>query len=207
MATSYLQRIMSSNAAGRPPSLNSAAVAKLVKEYFYFHDVDERSVKQLPSYDDRNFYFRGSTTTSTPEPASSISSRSIMSDREYILKLNNPLIVSYDVLRGINDLLNHLHAKNFTKCNQVLASREGGDLLKITKEKLLEYEDHLEPVETGDKSGECTYFLRVLTFIPGDCFDKVDKHYLTPRLLYDVGHCIGSAEAILQVYRNLPCLP
>ena len=189
-------RIMASNAAGRPPSLSSAAIAKLVKEYFYFHDVDERSVKQLPSYDDRNFYFRGCATT--PEPASSITSRSILSDREYILKLNNPLIVSYDVLSGINDLLNHLHAKSFTKCNQPLASR-GGDLLKITKEELLEYEGHLEPVETGDKSGECTYFLRVLTFIPGECFDKVDKHCLTPRLLYDVGHCIGSAEAILQV--------
>jgi hypothetical protein len=190
---------MSSNAAGRPPSLSSAAVAKLVKEYFYFRHVDEQSVKQLPSYDDRNFYFRG-TMTPELEPATSVSS-SIFSDGEYILKLNNPLIVSYDVLKGINDLLNHLHAKNFTKCNQPLASREGGDLLKITKNKLLEYEGSME---TGDKSGECAFFLRVLTFIPGECFDKVDKHFLTPRLLYDVGHCVGSAEAILQV--DLPYL-
>jgi hypothetical protein len=197
---------MSSNAAGRPPSLSSAAVAKLVKEYFYFRHVDELSVKQLPSYDDRNFYFRG-TMTPDLEPATGISS-SILSEGEYILKLNNPLIVSYDVLKGINDLLNHLHAKNFNKCNQPLASREGGDLLKITKDKLLEYGGNLEPMETGDKSGECTFFLRALTFIPGECFDKVDKHFLTPRLLYDVGHCVGSAEAILQVATNLdlPCL-
>ena len=48
-----------SNAAGRPPSLSSAAVTKLVKEYFCFQHVDEHSVKHLPSYDDRDFYFRG----------------------------------------------------------------------------------------------------------------------------------------------------
>ena len=194
--TTCLQRIMSSNAAGRPPSLSSAAVAKLVKEYFYFQHIDEQSVKQLPSYDDRNFYFRG---TVAPGTAANISSS--MSLGEYVLKLNNPLLASYDVLKGINDLLNHLHLKGFTKCNQPLAGREGGDLLKITKDKLLEYESHLEPTENVDQSSKytCTFFLRVLTFIPGECFDKVDKHCLTPRLLYDVGHCIGSAEAILQV--------
>ena len=193
--TTCLQRIMSSNAAGRPPSLSSAAVAKLVKEHFYFQHIDEQSVKQLPSYDDRNFYFRGIVA---PELAANISS-SMPSDGEYVLKLNNPLLASYDVLKGINDLLNHLRVKGFTKCNQPLAGREGGDLLKITKDKLLEYDSHLEPAENVDQSGKCTFFLRVLTFIPGECFDKIDKNCLTPRLLYDVGHCIGSAEAILQV--------
>ena len=194
-----LQRIMSSNATGRPPSLSPGAVTKILKECFHFQDVDEQSVKQLPSYDDRNFYFRG---TVTPE-ASAVNT---ISSREYVLKLNNPLIVSYDVLKGINDLLNHLHAKGFTKCNRPLASREGGDLLVITRDKLLEYESHLEPIETVDKSGDSAFFLRVLTFIPGECFDKVNKHWLNPKLLYDVGHCIGSAEAILQVLRTRVCL-
>lgn len=194
--TAYLQRIMSSNATGRPPSLSSAAVAKLIKKHFYFHHVDEHSVKHLPSYDDRNYYFRGTVTT---QPTATSVSSSMSSCGEYVLKLNNPLIASYNVLRGINDLLNHLRANGFTKCNQPLANREGGDLLKITKDKLLEYESHLESKENVDKSGECTFFLRVLTFIPGECLDKVDKRWLTPRLLYDVGHCVGTAEAILQV--------
>ena len=185
-----------SNAAGRPPSLTSAAVTKLVKECFCFQYVDEHSVKQLPSYDDRNFYFRG---TVPPEAAANISPLSISSG-EYVLKLNNPLLTSYDVLKGMNDLLNHLHARGFVKCNQPLVSRLGVDLLKITKDELLEYESHVAPSENIDKSGECTFFMRILTFIPGECLDKVDKHYLTPRLLYDVGHCIGSVEAILQVW-------
>ena len=190
-----------SNAAGRPPSLSSAAVAKLAKEYFYFQYVDEHSVKQLPSYDDRNFYFRG---TVVPEGAASVGSST--SSGEYVLKLNNPLLASCDILKGINDLLNHLHAKGFVKCNQPLINREGSDLLNITKDKLLEHENHLESTENMDESGKCTFFLRVLTFIPGECFDQVDKCYLTPRLLYDVGHCVGSAEAILQVWLCLLCL-
>ena len=187
--TTCWRSIMSSNASGRPPSLSSAAVTKLVKEYFCFQDVNEQSVKQLPSYDDRNFYFRG-----TPQLASGISSRP--PPGEYVLKLNNPLLASYEVLKGINDLLNHLHAKGFVKCNQPLANQEGADLLKITKERLMEYDSHPEPSENVTES---TFFLRVLTFIPGECFDKVEKHYLTPQLLYDIGHCVGSAEAILQV--------
>ena len=195
---SFVRRIMS-NAGGRPPSPSSAAVVKLAKEYFCFQDVDEYSVKQLPSYDDRNFYFRGSMA---PELATNIGSKP-SGETEYVLKLNNPLLASYDVLKSINALLNHLHAKGFTKCNRPLANREGADLLRITREKLLEYGCHMETLGDMEESSvellEHTFFLRILTYIPGECFDNVDKCYLTPQLLYNVGHCIGSADSILQV--------
>ena len=195
-------RAITSNASGRPPSLSNAAVAQLVKEFFCFQDVDVRSVKQLPSYDDRNFYFRG-----TPESTrASLNS----SEGEYLLKLNNPHCTSYSVLQGINALLNHLHASAFTKCIQPLASRQGEDLLKISKDKLYEYNGHLERphdlYENIIMGAESTmaqheeFFMRVVTFIPGECLDDVDKCYLTPRLLYDVGHAVGSAAAIMQVY-------
>ena len=74
-------------------------------------------------------------------------------------------------------------------------------MLKIPRNKLLEYDGSEKPVVTGssDELAELVCFARVVTFIRGECFDEVDKSYLTPRLLYDVGHCIGQANAILEV--------
>ena len=179
---------MLSSAAGRPPSLSSAAVTKLVKNFFCFQDVDVQSVKQFPSYDDRNFYFRG-----TPEGSVN------RLEGEYVLKLNNPQFSSYDVLKGINALLKHLHANGFTQCISPMVSRKGADLLEITGKELFEYDSHLKQSEELKESAYMFSYMKVVTFIPGECLDEVDKCYLTPRLLYDVGKCIGSAEAILRV--------
>ena len=189
--TAFRLYSMASIAAGRPPSLSSTAVTKLVKKFFRFQDVDEQSVKQFPSYDDRNFYFRG-----IPELAVADGKGSVNQLEEYVLKLSNPLFTSYEALEGTNALLNHLHANGFTRCIRPKVSREGADLLEITEEKLLECDSHLKVSEKRNKS---TFFMRVVSFIPGECLDEVDKHHLTLRLLYDVGHCIGSADAILQV--------
>ena len=192
-----------SNATGRPPSLGTAAVARLVTEYFPFQHVDQQSVKQFPSYDDRNFYFRG-----TPEHASleGGAGTCIETQREYVLKLNNPLVSSYGVLKGINALLTHLNTKGFTKCIQPLSSREGDDVLQITKDELNDYgacQYHSEPLSGSDEivdESARTLFMRVVSYIPGDCLDHVDKRHLTPSLLYSIGHYVGRAEAIIQVH-------
>ncbi len=47
---------MATPAAGRPPMVENETLAKLVSELYPF-----KAVKQLPSYDDRNYYFRGTT--------------------------------------------------------------------------------------------------------------------------------------------------
>ena len=191
--------------AGRPPSLSSAAVVKLVKEFFWFKAVDELSVKEFPSYDDRNFYFRGTLEeardhlqTDGVEDVTPHAQQKL--EGEYVLKLNNPLFASYDVLLGINALLNHLHANGCTRCIRPLVGRAGADVLEITKEKLMEYGSNSDLTE---KMKESKCFMRVVTFIPGECLDTVDKHHLTPRLLYDVGNCVGNACAILQVRVNI----
>ena len=199
---------MNSVTAGRPPSLSNAAVAKLVKDFFPFIAVDELSVKQFPAYDDRNFYFRGTlkeaptwersatcTKDTNPKAADSF-------EKEYVLKLGNPLFASYEVLRGTNALLNHLYANGCTRCIRPLVGRAGADVLVIAREKLREYDNTLVLPE---KMVEPNIHLRVVTFIPGECFDEVDKHYLTPRLLYDLGHFMGSANAIMQVLKSM-CL-
>ena len=200
--------IIMSCSAGRPPALCSAAVVKLVKEFFCFEAVNELSVKEFPSYDDRNFYFRGTLDTVTHAAHSADGMEAANSatphaqpklEGEYVLKLNNPLFASYEVLLGINSLLNHLHANGCTRCIRPLVGRAGADVLEITKEKLMDYESNSDLIE---KITESKFFMRVMTFIPGECLDTVDKHHLTPRLLYDVGNCVGSACAILQVRVN-----
>lgn len=193
---------MNSVTAGRPPSLSNAAVAKLVKDFFPFKAVDELSVKQFPSYDDRNFYFRG-TLEEAPswEPSATCAANTDPKsaedfEKEYVLKLGNPMFASYEVLNGTNALLNHLHAKGFTRCICPLVGRAGADVMVIARERLREYDSTLEVPE---KMPEPNVHLRVVTFIPGECFDEVDKHYLTPRLLYDLGHCMGNVNSIMQV--------
>ena len=192
--------------AGRPPAICSEAVVKLVKEFFWFEAVDQLSVKEFPSYDDRNFYFRGTleTVTHAADPVDGMEAANSVTphaqtklEGEYVLKLNNPLFASYEVLLGINSLLNHLHANGYTQCIRPLVSRAGADVLEITKEKLKDYESSNS--DLTEKVTESKFFMRVVTFIPGECFDTVDKHHLTPRLLYDVGNCVGSACAILEV--------
>ena len=186
--------------AGRPPPLGNAAVAKLVKDYFPFKFVDELSVKQFPAYDDRNFYFRGTLEEGATPFATPIAEEDPKAaknfEKEYVLKLGNPLFASHEVLKGTNVLLNHLHANGCSWCIRPLVGRDGSDVFVIAREKLREYDS--TPV-LPEKTAEPNVHMRVVTFIPGECFDEVEKQYLTPRLLYDLGHHLGSASAIMQV--------
>ena len=194
---------MNTVTAGRPPSLSHATVAKLVKDFFPFKAVDEQSVKQFPAYDDRNFYFRGTLEEGAPAwkpsatPTTEADPKAVENfKKEYVLKLGNPLFASYEVLKGTNALLNHLHANGCTWCIRPIVGRDGADVFVIAKEKLREYDSTLELPE---KIAEPNVHMRVVTFIPGECFDEVEKHYLTPRLLYDLGHRMGSANTVMQV--------
>ena len=187
------QRKMSVS-AGRPPALRIGAIVKLVKDFYHFEAIEEQSVKQFPSYDDRNFYFRGTRENPRSTPSNSANK----SQGEYVLKLGNPLFYSLNVMKGINAMLNHLHSNEFSRCIRPLVSREGTDVMEISRKKLLEYQSDLK-LPNAAKEAESNFYMRVVTFIPGECLDEVEKSHLTPRLLYDVGHCVGNADAILQV--------
>jgi len=65
-------------AAGRPPPLTNRIVADLVCKHFHFTKVEENSVKSLPSYQDRNYYFHGTNSFGVTS--------------EYVLKLNSFLL-------------------------------------------------------------------------------------------------------------------
>jgi len=83
---------MASGRYCRPPELNGCIVAKLVAALFPFKEIDGRVVKQLPSYEYRNYYLAGTTTAGGE------------SMEEFVLKISNSLM-DIEVVEGLNAVL------------------------------------------------------------------------------------------------------
>jgi len=145
---------------------------------FPFKEIDGRVVKQLPSYEDRNYYLAGTTTAGGE------------SMEEFVLKISNSLM-DIEVVEGLNAVTSHLHRQGFN-CPQPVPSRKGIAILKISKEQLL-------TGDPGAREGRKEFCVRLLTFIPGETLDSVPY---TPRLAYEAGRYLGSMDAALQV-----CMP
>ena len=160
----------------RPPELKGCIVAKLVAVLFPFKDIDEHSVKQFPSYEDRNYYLAG-TTTAGDETM-----------EEFVLKISNSLMDA-EIKEGLNTVTSYLHKKGF-ECPQPVPSRKGIVVLKMSKEQLV-------TGNPGAREGRKEFCVQLLTFIPGETLDSVPY---TPRLAYEAGRYLGSMDTALQVY-------
>ena len=164
---------------GRPPLLSNQEVTTIIKKHFNFKEVNELSVKCLPSYRDRTYYFRGET----PNEANS----------EFIFKLSNPLATSFDVMEGVTEVMKHLNS-----CSLVspcpLASTMGKELVELSSIDLLFNIDQI----LFDKR-KMKYPVYVLSFIPGYIFDHVEKTILTPAVLSEVGLLLGKMDKELMV--------
>ena len=163
----------------RPPELESSVVAKLILGVFPFKEVKESSVKQLPSYEDRNYYLTSVTNCGSTDENT---------EGEFVLKISNSLM-DVELKKGHNDLMCHLYQQGF-ECPQPLSSRNGNGVEVLSKRQLL----------AGDpgasEGGGPKFCLQVLTYIPGKTMESVP---FTPRLAYEAGRYIGSMDAALQV--------
>lgn len=226
-------------AAGRPPVLSAEEVSRIVTEYFNFSSVRQDTLRQLPSYCDRNFYFQGE--------------RGEDEGQEFILKLSNPLSTSYGVVKGIIRVMKHLTSCGIV-CPCPLPSETGGDLLQLSttelknsagseesdiskcqlssaelknsnseelcraelkkdsdsivkcqlrdtnsKENTKQELSSVEAKDCGSEENTLKYPVYLLSFIPGQIFDHVDKKYLTPALLYEIGELLGKIDKELMV--------
>ena len=167
----------------RPPELESSIVAKLILAVFPFKEVEESSVKQLPSYEDRNYYL-----TVVTEGVTNCGSGDENTEGEFVLKISNSLM-DVELKKGHNDLMTHLYQQGF-ECPQPLSSRNGNGVEVLSKRQLL----------AGDpgasEGGGPKFCVQVLTYIPGKTMESVP---FTPRLAYEAGRYIGSMDAALQV--------
>ena len=207
-----------STAAGRPPQLPLKAITAVICRYFNFKEVFPDSIKEFPSYEDRNYYFRGESLNAK--------------GCEYVLKLSNPLCVNLDVAIGLNSVMKHLSSCGFLTPYPQL-SKSGSDTIQLTGaelkvisedfnesplETLNELNDVTEKVsakskprshEVGDsitnrssysgKEESNSYVIRVFSFIPGQLFDNVEKRFLTPGLVYTTGEMLGRLDKELMV--------
>jgi Ser/Thr protein kinase RdoA (MazF antagonist) len=86
------------------------------------------SVESLPSYSDRNYYFRGED------------------EREFILNLSNPLSTSYEAIVGIVGLMKHLHSQGFPVPHP-LPSHTGGHVIQLSRAELKKDVDNAAQLE------------------------------------------------------------
>ena len=197
----YWSEAMSSDTQkGRPPELTSLTVSKIVRNLFCFCDVNTQSVKELPSYVDRNFYFCGTPEASVKNQHEDPGEQAQSEEREYVLKVHNPLLFSCAILGGINTLLDYLQSKGIAECIHPLRSRQGKTVLEITGEDLACYEtDTNLKLKTTKDFKEIKYLIVLVTFIPGESLDQIEKSHLTPKLLYDIGNLVGKVDSVLHV--------
>lgn len=176
-----------SSAAGRPPSLSPEAVCKLVSKYFNVRNIVEDSVKALPSYDDVNYYLRGEAVDDSQ-------------CTEFVLKVANPVYTSFPVIEGLNKLMCHVSSSGFkfaTSCP--IISRAGTDIISLTVEQMGLDGSSEASTNSNCNSANMTYPVRLLPFIPGEVFDAVDKQYLTPAVLSEVGETLAMIDKELKV--------
>ena len=174
-------------AAGRPPFLSNQQALMMIKKYFNFKEVCETSIKEFPSYRDRNYYFRGEYTDE--------------SHSEFVFKQSNPLSTTFEVMEGVNAVMKHLHSRNL-KTPYPLASRTGNELIELSRSDLLAGSANA----ATDEDVRCNkYPVYVLSFIPGEIFDHVEKHSLTPKLLSEIGELLGKIDKELMVRLKCGC--
>lgn len=96
--------------------------------------------------------------------------------------------------------MDYLHSKGITDCIRPLKSRKGQfeSTVEITGKELLDYDTQNKQSNTQEVR-KMKFFMRIVTYIPGECLDHVHKQYLTPQLLYNVGNFIGKVDAVLSV--------
>ena len=167
----------------RPPLLGKEDAISLIMDYFPFKSVSPTSLKQLPSYEDRTFYFEGETELSLDHSVR----------KPFVLKISNKTC-GHDVITGQNAVMLHLTARGINCCRPILC--RGGQYLEMLKTEVLLSKTDGRCVE----GNEAEYAVRVLQYIPGEQMSRVEKRYLTPQLLYCVGNHVAKINIALQVY-------
>lgn len=128
----------------RPPALSPQAIATLIKDIFPFDDIEEDSIKELVSYNDRNYYFRGNRKPSYLECSfsPSILKQKVfkLSPNEYVIKIMNQTISSTrEVINGLTSMKKFLYSRGLN-VPYPITSLQGPELVVLTKSQVLAYQ-------------------------------------------------------------------
>ena len=175
----------------RPPSFRDfQCVATLLCELYPFQSIEVASMTELNSYEDRNYYFRGTLALSARSKV-----EGVVPTGEYVLKLSRekPALVS-----GRAGVMKHL-AANGIPCSVPMDSRCGMQMESITARVENECLVDLRGKEACSSNNlEAEEFLvQLLTFIPGCLLEYVEDP--SPILLHQVGELVGRMDLLLEV--------
>ena len=187
-----MQRALLMMADIRPPSLSPQGVVKLLKEYFPFKSVTERSVEELVSYDDRNYYFRGQFLANIPKTMSGHSS----SENEFVLKLLN---WRDSEIRSTVEMQTEVKKFLFSKGLHVpfpVPSLNGSEIVTLSGSSLFSYSE----VSCDSQAAQYYYHARVLTYLPGKLLSDV---FVSPSVMFKLGEYIGSVSREMKVLNNI----
>ena len=156
---------------GRPPEIRADILSDIVVRHFPFEKVDHTSIRQLVSYEDRNYYFVG-----TLEGGST--------SEEFVFKVNN-VSVSLELIEGQNAVMNHLKGSG-VPCSSPLASR------------LSQYTTVISSNDLGltTNTPESTLCIRVFSYLHGELLNSVT---ITEQLLRSLGMFVGRMDITLAV--------
>lgn len=165
-------------ADGRPPEPSREATVALITGNFPFSEVYPDSFKPLPSYDDRNIYFKGKVENTEKDGRGC----SADEDDAYVLKLYNNIVYKADVLDALDSVMLWASERGVLCCRPIRSR----------------YDGYAVQVGLGSSDG-VKYTVKIMRFIPGTVMDKLEKKYLTSDLSYSVGSMCGKLDLALQV--------
>ena len=173
----------------RPPQVDSETAAALIAKHFPFRRISLGSLRSLPSYYDRNFYFEGVEEKRD-------GSSNLKEEEGFVLKVSSRGSTP-EIIDGLNSQMLFLSGKGFPCCYPI-ASRGGEYSALASENELLGFAEG-DARQVDVLSRDVKYPVRVMKYIAGDIMDKLDERYLSSELRYSVGKMAGGMDLLLQV--------
>ena len=176
----------------RRPCVDKEKAVKLASLLYGLDVSDASQVKEFVSYDDRNFYIKGTL----PNHSNHCNGEPQTSEGEFVLKiLNHVDSENISFANAQNEVLLHLNANGFA-CPVPARALNGEYTMQC---KLDSPETCASEEQTKEQEVSRVYAVRLLTFVPGILLKDI---CCTSEILFSLGCYIGKMNKALQVIRK-----
>ncbi|XP_011403617.1 PREDICTED: hydroxylysine kinase-like [Amphimedon queenslandica] len=171
--------------SARSPPLPFDRICNLLSQFYKFGTIDQSSIKEFDSWEDRNYYFEDKTD-------------------KYVLKIMREMpSTSVDLVRGLAEVMLYLHERRIP-CSWPIKALDGKPVVVLKENELInstrcETNNYLPPSHECRVTKEQQYCVMVLTFIEGNLADECP---MTSELLFNIGSCFASMDKELQEFTH-----
>ncbi|XP_068755630.1 hydroxylysine kinase-like [Montipora capricornis] len=177
------------------PTINKKEAVKLASTLFGLRVSDPSEVKEFDSFDDRNFYMKGTFTNHSSE--FSEETPQLAKEDEFVLKILNHLD-SEDLanVNAQNEIMIHLKAHGFD-CPIPIQSVDSAYTVVCTLKSSGNHDEMEKMKNEGAPSR--VHAVRLLRFVPGKLLKDVS---CTFNLLFDLGRYVARMHEALQGFHH-----